>query len=86
MWTAIWDRILTGDNLRVDGILSTSVSCVAVMGRWWTIYCYIVERLIGCGVWCLDLSGFLESCQDRLWILYSVGGIGLENICLAFGI
>ena len=86
VWTAVWDRILTGDNLRVDGILLTGVSCVVVMGRWWTIYCYIVERLIGCGVWCLDLSGFLESCQDRLWILYSVGGICLENICLAFGI
>ena len=33
VWTAIWDRILTGDNLRVDEILSTGVSCVAVMGR-----------------------------------------------------
>ena len=70
----------------VDGILSIGVSCVVVMGRRWTIYCYIVERLIGCGVWCLDLSGFLGSCQDRLRILYSVGGTGLRSICLAFRI
>ena len=61
----------------------TGVSCVAIMGRQWTVYCYIVERLIGCGVWCLDLSGFLGSCQDRLPILYLVGGTGLESICLA---
>ena len=42
-----------------------------------------MERFIGCGVWCLDLLGFLGSCQDQLWILCSVGGIGLESICLA---
>ena len=72
---------------RVEGwILLTGVSCVIVMGRRWIICYYIVVRLIGCGVWCLDLLSFLRSCQDRLWILYLVGGIGLESICLAFGI
>ena len=50
------------------------------MGRRWIVYYYIVERFIGCGVWCLDLLGFLGSCQDQLWILCSVGGIGLESI------
>ena len=71
----------------VEGwILSTSVSCAVVMGRRWIICYYIVVRLIGYGVWCLDLLGFLGFCQDRLWILYSVSGIGLESIYLAFGI
>ena len=47
----------------VEGwILSTDVSCAAVMGRRWIICYYIVERPIGCGVWCLDLLGFLGSC------------------------
>ena len=51
----------------------TSVSCAVVMGRRWIICYYIVVRLIGCGVWCLDLLGFLGSCQDQLRILYLVG-------------
>ena len=64
----------------VEGwILSTGVSCVIVCY-------YIVVRLISCGVWCLDLLGFLGSCQDQLQILYSFGGIGPKSICLAFGI
>ena len=71
----------------VEGwILSTGVSCAVIMGRQWIICYYIVVRLIGCGVWCLDLLGFLGSCQDWLRILFLVGGIGLESICLAFGI
>ena len=71
----------------VEGwILSTSLSCAVVMGRRWIICYYIVVRLIGCGVRCLDLLGFLGSCHDRLQILYLVGGIGLESICLAFRI
>ena len=73
--------------LGVEGwILSTGVSCAVVMGRQWIICYYIVVRLIGCGPWCLDFLGSLGSCQDRLRILYSVGGISLENICLVFGI
>ena len=36
-------------------------------------------------IWCLDLLGSFGSCQDRLWILYLVGGTGLESMCLAFG-
>ena len=62
VWTVVWDRILTGDNLGVDGILSTGVSCVVVMGRRWIICYFIVVRLVGCRVWCLDLLGFLGSC------------------------
>ena len=36
-------------------------------------------------IWCLDLLGSFGSCQDRLRILYLVGGTGLESMCLAFG-
>ena len=38
-----------------------------------------MEKLIGCGVWFLDLLGFHGSCQDQLQILFLVGGIGLEG-------
>ena len=86
VWTAVWDRIFTGDNWGVEGwLLLTDVSCAIVMGRLWIICYFIVVRLIGYRVWCLDLLGFFGSCQDRLWILYLVGGIGLESMCLAFG-
>ena len=86
MWTAIWDRILTGNNLR---------------GRWdfvdWCIMCRsngetVDHLLLHCGkanrLWSLAFRsfGFSWVCQDRLRILYLVGGIGLESICLAFGI
>ena len=60
--------------------------CAVVMGRPWIICYFIVVRLIGCGVWCLDLLGFHRSCQERLWILSLVGGIGRESIRLAFEI
>ena len=63
----------------------TGVSCAVVMGGRWIICYFIVVRLIGYEVWCLDLLGFLGSCQDQLQILYLVGGIGLESMCLAFG-
>ena len=66
-------------------LLLIGVSCAVVMGRWWIICYFIVIRLIGCGVWCLDLLGFFGSCQDRLRILYLVGGTSLESMCLAFG-
>ena len=64
----------------------TGVSCASVMGRRWIICYFTVVRLIGCEVWCLDLLGSLGSCQDRLRVLFLVGGIGLESIRLAFGI
>ena len=76
VWTTVWDKILTSDNLRGRGIDFVD----------WIICCFIVVRLIGCGVWCLDLLGFNGSCQDRLRIVYLVGGISLESIRLAFGI
>ena len=47
-------------------ILLTGALCVGVMGRQWIICYFIVERLIGCGIWFLDLLGFHGSCQDRL--------------------
>ena len=87
MWTAAWDKILIGDNLRGRGMdLLTGALCVVVMGRQWIICYFIAVRLIGCGVWFLDLLEFHGSCQDRLQILSLVGGIGLESIRLAFGI
>ena len=54
--------------------------------KWWIICYFIVEKLIGCGVWFLDLLRFHGSCQDWLQILFLVGGIGLESTRLAFGI
>ena len=85
VWTAAWDRILTGDNLR--GRRMTFVD--------WCIMCRcngetVDHLLLHCGkayrlwVWCLDLLGFFGSCQDRLQILFLVGGTGLESMCLAF--
>ena len=76
VWTTVWDKILTSDNLRGRGIDFVD----------WIICCFIVVRLIGCGVWCLDLLGFNGSCQDWLQIVSLVGGISLESIRLAFGI
>ena len=67
-------------------ILLTGALCVIVIGRRWTICYSIVKKLISCGAWFLDLLGFHGSCQDRLQILFSVGGIGLESTLLAFGI
>ena len=38
VWTAAWDKILIGDNLRGRGMdLLTSALCVVVMGRRWII-------------------------------------------------
>ena len=86
VWTVVWDKILTGDNLRGRGMDFVGALCVVVMGRRWIIcYCIVVRRT-GCGVWCLDHLGLHGSCQDRLQILSLVGGIGLESIRLAFGI
>ena len=67
-------------------ILLTGALCVVLMGRQWIICYSIVKKLIGCGVWFLNLLGFHGSCQDWLQILFSVGGIGLESTFLAFGI
>ena len=67
-------------------ILLTGTSRAGVMGRRWIICSFTVVRLIGCRVWCLDLLGSLGSCQDRLQVLFLVGGIDLESIRLAFGI
>ena len=80
-------RFLQVTIYRVEGlILLTGALCVGVMGKRWIICYFSVERLIGCGVWFLDLLGFHGSCQDRLQILFLVGGIGLESTRLAFGI
>ena len=87
MWTAVWDNILTGNNLRGRGMDSVG----------WCIMCRchgetVNHLLLHCGKaywlwsWCLDNLGFHGSCQDQLRILSLVGGIGLESIPLAFEI
>ena len=88
VWTAVWDRILTSDNLRGRGMDFVN----------WCIMCRsngetVDHLLLHCGktyrLWSLvfrSFLGFLGSCQDWLQILYLVGRIGLESICLAFGI
>ena len=80
-------RFLQGIFYDVEAsILLTGALCVVAMGRRWIICFSIVKKLISCGAWFLDLLGFLGSCQDRLQIRFSVGGIGLESTLLAFGI
>ena len=87
VWTVTWDKILTGDNLRVEALILLIVAlCVVVMGRRWIICYSIVKKFINCGVWSFDLLGFHGSYQDWLQILFLVGGIGLESTLLAFGI
>ena len=65
----------------------TSVSCAVVVGRQWIICYYIVVRLIGCGVWCLDLLGFLgfswvlpKSIVDTLFGWWNWPGKHLSSI------
>ena len=83
VWSATWEKILTGDILRCRGFDFVD----------WCIMCRcngeMVNHLLlhcSCGAWFLDLLGFLGSCQDRLQIRFSVGGTGLESTLLAFGI
>ena len=83
LWTVVWDRILIGDNLRGRRMVFVD----------WCIMCYcngetVDHLLLHCGkayrLWSLVFRSF-GSCQDRLWILYLVGGTGLKSMCLAFG-
>ena len=83
VWTAVWDRILTGDNLRGRRMVFVD----------WCIMCHcngetVDHLLLHCDkayrLWSLVFRTF-GSCQDQLRILYLVGGIGLESMCLAFG-
>ena len=69
VWTAVQDRILTGDNLKGRGMDFVD-QCIMCHSNWETVD----HLLLHCGK------------DYRLWILYLVGGIGLESICLAFGI
>ena len=57
-------------------ILLTGALCVVVVRRRWTIFCYIVRRLIGYGALSLDLLGFRGFYDDQLQIFFLVGGIG----------
>ena len=80
-------RFLQVTICRVEAlILLTGALRVVAMGRRWTICYSIVKKFISCEAWFLDLLGFHGFSQDRLQILFLVGGIGLENTLLAFGI
>ena len=46
------------------------------MGRWWTIFCYIVVWHLSCGVSFLDNLGFNWYYQARLLSYYVSGGFG----------
>ena len=52
------------------------VLCVGAVGRQWITFCYIVERLIGCGALSINSSGFLGSPLVRCQIFSLAGGIG----------
>ena len=48
----------------------TDVSCAIVMGRLWIICYFIVVRLIGYRVWCLDLLGLAKiGCGYSIWFV-----------------
>ena len=64
----------------------TGALCVIAAVRQWIICCYIVERLIGCGVLSLGLLGFLRFPRVQCKIVCLVGGIGWGSILLTFGI
>ena len=67
VWTAVWDKILIGDNLWGRGFDFVDWCIMCRCNRETVYHCYfIVKRLIGCGAWFLDLLGFHESCQDGL--------------------
>ena len=66
-------------------ILLTGALCVVAVVRQWIICCYIVERLISCGVLFFGFLGFLRPSHVRCQIFFLVGGIGWESIHLTFG-
>ena len=66
------DAIICGVGVLISLI---DASCVIAMGRQWIICCYIVTRLIICGVLSLELMGFHGSSQDQSQISFLVGGI-----------
>ena len=76
-WEISWD---------LGALISlTSALCVVATVRQWIICCYIVERLIGCGVLSLGYLGFLGFPHVWFKIVYLVGGIGWGSIHLTFG-
>ena len=83
VWTIVWDRIFTGDNLK-DRMMAFVDWCIKCRcnGE------MVDHLLLHCGkaywLWSLVFRSF-GSCQDQLQILYLVGGIGLKSMCLAFG-
>ena len=78
VWKATWEKILTGDILRCRGFDFVD----------WCIMCRCngEKKLISCGVWFIDLLGFLGFCQGQLQIRFLASGIGWESTLLPFGI
>ena len=85
VWTAVWDRILTGDNLRGRRLDFVDWLC---RSNGETVDHLLLHYEKAYRLWTLVFRsfGFSWVCQNRLRILFLVGGIGLESIRLAFGI
>ena len=66
-------------------ILLTGALCVVAVVRQWIICCYIVVRLMGCGVLSFGFLGFHESPHVRCQIFFLAGGIGWRSIHFTFG-
>ena len=66
-------------------ILLTGALCVVAVVRQWIICCYIVVRLIGCGVLSFGFLGFHGSPHVRCQIFFLAGGIGWRSIHFTFG-
>ena len=79
MWIAVWDRILTGDNLSGRRMVFVDCRCNGEKVDHLSLHCDKAYQL------CSLVFRSFGSCQDRLRILYLVGGTGLESMCLAFG-
>ena len=87
VWSAAWEKILTGDILRCRGFdfVDWCILCRSNGGRRITCF-FTVEKLLSCGAWFSDLLGFLGSCLDRLQTRFAAGGTGSESTLLGFGI
>ena len=90
VWTAAWDRILTGDNLRLRGFdfvdWCIMCHCCGEIVDHLLLHCGKGERLIGCGALSLEFLRFHGSPHVRCQIFFLAGGIGWGNIHLTFGI
>ena len=90
VWIAAWDRILTGDNLRLTGFdfvdWCIMCHCCGEIVDHLLLHCGKGEGLIGCGALSLEFLGFHGSPHVQCQIFYLVGGIGSRSIHLTYEI